>query len=93
MDIGISLNNTANQPCAGTFLPTGGINPLCNGFLSYSRNGRVRTNMPTEQLSLQSNYFKTVDLSGRVSYTGGDMNVDGYQELFDRTREPHRPEK
>lgn len=55
---------------------------MCNGFLSYSRNGRVRTNMPTEQLSLQSNYFKTVDLSGRVSYTGGDMNVDGYQELF-----------
>jgi hypothetical protein len=38
--------------------------------------------MPTEQLSLQSNYFKTVDLSGRVSYTGGDMNVAGYQELF-----------
>ena len=49
--------------------------------------------MPTEQLSLQSNYFKKVDLSGRVSYTGGDMNVDGYQELFDRTREPHQPEK
>jgi hypothetical protein len=82
VDIGVSLNNAANQPCAGTFLVTGGINPLCNGYLSYSRNGRVRTNMPTEQLSIQSNYFKTVDLSGRVSYTGGDMNVDGYHELF-----------
>jgi hypothetical protein len=82
VDIGISLNSAANQPCAGTFLVTGTINPACNGFLSYSRNGRVRTNMPTEQLSLQSNYFRKLDLSGRVSYTGGDMNVNGYQELF-----------
>ncbi len=82
VDIGVSLNNAANQPCAGTFLVTGGVNPTCNAYLSYSRNGRVRTNMPTEQLSVQSNYFKTVDLSGRVSYTGGDMNVGGYQELF-----------
>ncbi len=82
VDIGVSLNDAANQPCAGTFLVTGGINPVCNGYLGYSRDGRVRTNMPTEQLSLQSNYFKTVDLSGRVSYTGGDMNVDGYHDLF-----------
>ena len=82
VDIGISLNAAANQPCAATFLATGGINPVCNGFLSYSRNGRVRTSMPTEQLSFQSNYFKNVDLSGRASYTGGDMNVDGYQELL-----------
>ena len=82
VDIGVSLNNAANQPCAGTFLVTGGVNPLCNGFLNYSRNGRVRTSMPTEQLSLQSNYFKRLDLAGRVSYTGGDMNVGGYQELL-----------
>jgi hypothetical protein len=82
VDTGISLNAAANQPCAGTFLVSGPVNPVCNGFLSYSRNGRVRTSMPTEQLSLQSNYFKTVDLSGRVSYTGGDMNVGGYQELL-----------
>ncbi|HYK50384.1 MAG TPA: hypothetical protein VEU94_11720, partial [Terriglobales bacterium] len=82
VDIGISLNAAANQPCAGTFLASGAVNTTCNAFLSYSRNGRVRTSMPTEQLSLQSNYFKSVDLSGRVSYTGGDMNVDGYQELL-----------
>ena len=82
VDIGISLNAAANQPCAGTFLASGAVNTTCNAFLNYSRNGRVRTSMPTEQLSLQSNYFKTVDLSGRVSYTGGDMNVDGYHELF-----------
>jgi hypothetical protein len=82
VDIGISLNAAAGQPCAATFLATGAVNPVCNGFLSYSRNGRVRTSMPTEQLSLQSNYFKNLDLSGRASYTGGDMNVGGYQELL-----------
>lgn len=82
VDIGVSLNAAANQPCAATFALTGGVNPLCNAFLSYSRNGRVRTSMPTEQLSFQSNYFKNLDLSGRASYTGGDMNVGGYQELF-----------
>jgi hypothetical protein len=82
VDIGISLNNAAGQPCAATFLATGAVNPVCNGFLSYSRSGRVRTSMPTEQLSFQSNYFKNVDLSGRASYTGGDMNVGGYQELL-----------
>jgi hypothetical protein len=82
VDIGVSLNAPAGQPCAGTFLVSGAVNPTCNAFLSYSRNGRVRTSMPTEQVSLQSNYFKTVDLSGRVSYTGGDMNVAGYQELL-----------
>ena len=62
VDIGISLNNAAGQPCAATFLATGAVNPLCNGFLSYGRNGKVRTSMPTEQLSFQSNYFKNVDL-------------------------------
>jgi hypothetical protein len=82
VDIGVSLNAAANQPCAATFQASGAVNPACNGFLSYSRKGRVRTSMPTEQLSLQSNYLKTVDLSGRVSYTGGEMNVGGYQELF-----------
>jgi hypothetical protein len=82
VDIGISLNSAAGQPCAATFLATGAVNPVCNGFLSYTRNGQVRTSMPTEQLSFQSNYFKNLDLSGRASYTGGDMNVGGYQELL-----------
>jgi hypothetical protein len=82
VDIGVSLNNAAGQPCAATFLATGAVNPVCNGFLSYSRNGQVRTSMPTEQLSFQSNFFKNLDLSGRASYTGGDMNVGGYQELL-----------
>ena len=93
VDIGISLNNAANQPCAGTFLATGGVNPVCNGFLSYSRNGRVRTSMPTEQLSLQSNYFKT-----RGSLRPGQLHRRRHEcgrisGTAHRPREPHQPEK
>ncbi len=84
VDIGVSLNAGANQPCSGTFLasPPGAVKPNCNGFLAYGSHGRTRTNGPTEQLSMQSNYWKDLDLSGRVSYTGGDMIVDNWNEAF-----------
>lgn len=82
VDIGISLNAAAKQPCAAPFLVDGTIDPTCNAYLGYTRHGRVRTSSPTEQLSFQSNYFKALDLSGRFSYTGGDMNVGGFQETL-----------
>jgi hypothetical protein len=82
VDIGVSLNNSASQPCGGTFTSTGAVNPTCNAFIAYTNQGRVRTNIPTEQISFQSNYFKNLQLSGRFSYGGGDMNVYGYQQTF-----------
>lgn len=84
VDIGVSLNAGANQPCGGTFLasPPGAVKPNCNGFLSYGSHGRTRTNGPTEQLSMQSNYWRDVDLSARFSYTGGDLIVDDWSEAF-----------
>jgi hypothetical protein len=82
VDIGVSLNAGANQPCGGTFTATGAVNPLCNGYLSYFQHGRARTSSPTEQISLQSGYFKKLDLSGRFSYTGGDTRVDDYNWAF-----------
>jgi hypothetical protein len=88
VDIGVSLNSTASQPCAGTFLasPAGAVNPACNAYLGYSRHGRTRTSNPTEQLSFQSNYVRNLDLSGRFSYTGGDMSVsDWFENLAGRT--------
>jgi hypothetical protein len=74
------LNSAANQPCSGTFLPGGVVNPVCNAYIAYQRHGRTRTNFPTEQLSLQSNYFKSWDLSARVSYSAGDMTVSDWIE-------------
>jgi len=80
VDLGVSLNSAANQPCSGTFLPGGVVNPVCNAYIAYQRHGRTRTNFPTEQLSLQSNYFKSWDLSARVSYSAGDMTVSDWIE-------------
>ncbi len=80
VDLGVSLNSPANQPCSGTFLAGGVVNPTCSAYINYLRHGRTRTNSPTEQLSMQSNYFKSWDLSAKVSYTAGDMNVNDWNE-------------
>jgi hypothetical protein len=80
VDLGVSFNATANQPCGGTFLPGGLVNPTCSAYINYLRNGRTRTNSPTEQLSMQSNYFQSLDLSAKVSYTAGDMRVSNWME-------------
>jgi hypothetical protein len=85
VDLGVSFNAGASQPCGGTFLATGFVSPACSGYFSYLNHGRTRTNTPTEQLSLQTNYWKDLDLSARVSYSGGDTSVFGYNEtLFGR---------
>jgi len=82
VDIGVSLNAGANQPCAGTFnaSPVGTVNPTCSAYLSYLIHGRARTNSLTEQVGLQSNYWKLIDISARFSYTGGDADVLDYVE-------------
>ncbi len=86
VDLGWSFNAGANQPCGGTFLATGFVNPGCSAAFSYLNHGRTRTNTPTEQFSMQSSYWNDLDLSARVSYSGGDTNVFGYNEnLFGRT--------
>lgn len=82
VDIGVALNAGANQPCANTFLATGFVNPSCNAYLAYSTHGRTRANGPTEQISVQSSYFRNWDFSARASYTGGDMIVDNWNEAF-----------
>jgi hypothetical protein len=84
VDLGWSLNAGASQPCGNTFggPPLGRVIPTCSAALGYLNHGRTRTNTPTEQLSLQSNYWKNLDLSGRVSYSGGDTNDFGYNENF-----------
>jgi hypothetical protein len=80
VDLGVSFNATASQPCAATFALGGIVNPTCSAYINYLRHGRTRTNSPTEQLSMQSNYFKSWDLSAKASYTAGDMKVDDWME-------------
>jgi hypothetical protein len=80
VDLGVSFNSTAKQPCGGTFLTGGFVSPACSAYINYLRHGRTRTSFPTEQLSLQSNYFKSWDFSAKLNYTAGDMHVDNWIE-------------
>ncbi len=82
VDLGASFNSTESQPCGSTFLATGAVNPTCSAFLNYLTHGRVRTNTPTEQVSLQSNYWKPVDISARFGYTAGSADEFDYVEDF-----------
>ncbi|MGC1485906.1 MAG: hypothetical protein WA789_19100 [Candidatus Acidiferrum sp.] len=81
VDLGVSFNAGASQPCGGTFLASGFVNSTCSAYTDgYLDHGRTRTNTPTEQLSLQSNYWQNWDLTARVSYSSGEMNVYDYNQ-------------
>jgi hypothetical protein len=82
VSLGLPYNTPASQPCATPVLGTGFANPSCNGFLSYNRFGNNRNSYPTEQLSMQSNYFKRVDFSARFSYTDAEADTPSLGELF-----------
>jgi hypothetical protein len=59
------------------------LNPLCNsGVFNYFRNQNVRSSFPTSQLSLQSNYFRKLDITANGGYSSGDSKVLNYNELF-----------
>jgi hypothetical protein len=91
VDAGIIYNSapTANQPCSNVPLPifNPGTTPAtlkdtCNGYLGYSRSSPIRTSYPTEQITIQSSYFRRLDLSARGSYSSADTKVDGFGENF-----------
>ncbi len=83
VDLGVSFNAGASQPCGGTFLASGFANPTCSAYTNgYLDHGRARTHTPTEQLTIQSNYWKNLDLTGRISYSSGDTNVFDYNQTI-----------
>lgn len=81
-DLGISWNTVAGSPCAAPFSPAPpAANPLCSLYLAYARTDHMRNNVPTEQLSIQSNYFQKLNLSGRASYSS--LNFSGpFNDFF-----------
>jgi hypothetical protein len=83
VDLGLPFNTAASQPCATPLLSGGVVNPACNGYFSYTRFNATRNSFPTEQLSLRSNYFRRLDLSGSFSYTSGDLRLPKYSEVLD----------
>ena len=82
VNLGFPFNTSAGQPCATPVLGTGFANPACNGYFSYSRFGRLRNSFPTEQFSFQSEYFRHVDLSGRLNYSDAEADDPSTAEFF-----------
>ncbi len=81
VELGLPWNSASNSPC-GTPFVNGSVNPGCNGYFTYTRTQRVRTTTPTEQLSINSNYFRRVNIVGRASYSSGSLDTP-YNEFFD----------
>ncbi len=80
VELGLPWNTQAGSPCTTPF--TGGTaNPSCNEYISYSRTQRVRSTTPTEQLSINSNYFRRLNFVGHVSYSSGTSDSP-YNESF-----------
>lgn len=88
VDAGMIYNTTANQPCSNIPTPifSPGTPPVlkatCNGYQGYNRLAPTRVSYPVEQLTVQSGYFKRLDLSARASYSSADTKVDNFAETF-----------
>ena len=82
VDLGVSWNPGAGQPCKNTFSGGSVVNPSCSAYYDYYAHGAEKISSPTEKVSMQSTYFKNVDMAGMFSYTGGNMNIYNYQQNF-----------
>ncbi len=84
-DLGIIYDPFNAQPCANTPTPivgaTGSVKPTCNFYLYYSRSGPSRSDFPTSQISLVSNYWKRIDVSFSGSYSSGQSEMTDFNEV------------
>ncbi len=85
VDIGLVLPPSGCTILPGVTFPGNNVlvtSPKCNiGLFSFSRSGRVRTGIPTSQLSLQSNYIRKLDLTASGTYSSGSSDFLNYQEF------------
>jgi len=90
VDPGIALQPNANMVTASCvvsgalgYTNGGTINPKCNnGVYFYNRFDVVRTGIPTEQLSLQSNYFRKLDITADGLYSSATSNLGNYNDVW-----------
>jgi hypothetical protein len=88
VDLGIVWSTVGAEvlPCAApiadstTSPPT--ANPSCNGILSYSRVGRPRNFVPTEQFRFQSSYFANLEMSGSLGYSRSNNQIPDFLETI-----------
>ena len=93
-DLGLVFNSLFSTPCnslsINTAITPAIAAPTCNGFLGYSRFAPLRTASPIEQLGFQSNYFKKLEMSGRVMYSSNTSKTPLINELFNGLIAPSR---
>ena len=68
-------------PCAAPFLSTGYANPTCKQYASYTRTAPARNFMPTERVSLQSTFFRNLEMSGSASYSTSDNKIKSLYDI------------
>lgn len=81
VSLGVPFNTPASQPCAAPLVGSM-ANPACNGLFAYTNTQKLRTTTPTEQLTLQSNYFRRVSFVANGSYSSADLTSPNF-EFFD----------
>lgn len=86
--------DTANRfPCSpkgSSLINPGGFltNTGCNAYFSYSRLQRARTSLPTERISLRSNYWDRLDVTASYSYSDAFLTTplnESFNGLASRT--------
>ena len=80
VNLGVSFGNAS--PCATPFLPSGFVTPSCNLYTGYSDYAPYYTDIPTEQLGFETNYFRRLHINGRASYTGAKTHLPQSDETF-----------
>jgi hypothetical protein len=92
IDIGVLLPPSGCTSIAGVTFPGSNVlvpNPKCNiGLYNFNRSGNVRTKIPTSQLSLQSNYFRKLDVTASGTYSSGHSDFLNYQEFANTVAGP-----
>jgi hypothetical protein len=79
----VNLGTTYNSssPCAAPFAGSF-ANPTCNLYTGYSDNAPYYTDIPTEQLGFETNYWRRLQITGRASYTGAQTHLPNSAEIF-----------
>ena len=87
VDVGVNFPPCTPLATSFTVNPVTGENVYtpsagCNiGLFSFNRIGNVRTDIPTTQLSLASNYFRKLDVTASGTYSSGHSEFLNYQEF------------
>jgi len=75
---GCTIVSGVTFPGSNVFVPSAGCNI---GLFGFNRSGNVRSSIPTTQISLQSNYFRKLDITASGSYSSGHSDFLNYSEF------------